>query len=123
MAFDRADAIREMFYEEIYIVSPPVGHIGKLLTVFCKSRRIGDRLIAVWIRVEIIIKMNPVDIVVTNYIEYHLNDVVTNFRNPGIEPFLATISEEPVRFPSGNVIRADIGLYQIKRSAIRVKPR
>ena len=106
----------------IHIIPAPVIQVFEIGPIFIKSFIISKGLISLGIGIKVIIKMNPINVIVPDNIHNDTNNILTNFRQARIEELFTSISKEPLWFLLGNVICTGVGINKIKGCPIRIEP-
>ncbi len=77
--------------KHIYIVSAPVANIGELPSVACIGSLVGDSNARHGVRIEIIVDMQPVDIIAADDIVHYFEDVITVLPQSWVKDFQSII--------------------------------
>ena len=99
------DAVRQRFYQYIYVVAAPIADIRKLAAIFLVGFTIIDMLPGNGVWIKIIIHVDAVYIVVLHYIQYHLYNVFAHFGQAGVKQLDAPVGKKPLRMNFGNMLR------------------
>ena len=115
----------EFFNKFIYIVSSPVTFVSKLSSIFSELCIVRVFLSFYFIRIEIVIHVNSVNIVISYYFNNTVNNIIMYFRYSRIQIQLSSIYDCPFRpFSSYIIFRKTFcaGRLPFHCKSVRIKP-
>ena len=70
------DSLAALLDEHVHVVAAPVVAVGDAVAVGCILAVVGDLQTGYWIRVEIVVHVNAVDVVALHNVVNHLNNIL-----------------------------------------------
>ena len=109
------------FNQQIYIITPPISFIGKILTITNKALIIWEILSLNRIRIKIIIHVDSIYIITPHNITHNPTYMLATFRQRWIKKKLVTVNNKPLRMPIIDVCRCQF-IIQLILYPIRINP-